>query len=188
MDQHDFSIPDADVPFDTADAADSARAGEYADDFANNSTDTADLDASSRDFSPLTGDSASVAGQAAADDPFDFAGRTSQPFIGRWNHLVSRTNWDKGRIISDWRQSLIDAGAPQTAYSDDVWSRLVGGVTSQHVGRLRRVFLRYGQVSESYQGLYWTHFQAALDWDDAEMWLQGALDNGWSVSRMRRQR
>jgi hypothetical protein len=27
-----------------------------------------------------------------------------------------------------------------------------------------------------------------LDWPDAEMWLQGAIDNGWSISQMRNQR
>jgi hypothetical protein len=36
--------------------------------------------------------------------------------------------------------------------------------------------------------LYWSHFQAALEWDDAEMWLEGALQNDWSVSQMREQR
>jgi hypothetical protein len=36
--------------------------------------------------------------------------------------------------------------------------------------------------------LYWSHFQAALDWSDAEMWLEGAVQNGWSISEMRSQR
>jgi len=36
--------------------------------------------------------------------------------------------------------------------------------------------------------LSWTHFQAAIDWSDAEMWLEGALQNKWSVSSMREQR
>ena len=33
--------------------------------------------------------------------------------------------------------------------------------------------------------MYWSHFQAALDWPDAEMWLEGAVQNGWSISQMR---
>ncbi|HWC88491.1 MAG TPA: hypothetical protein VG433_02515, partial [Pirellulales bacterium] len=37
-------------------------------------------------------------------------------------------------------------------------------------------------------GLYWSHFQAAIDWSDAEMWLEGAVQSGWSISQMRRQR
>jgi hypothetical protein len=65
---------------------------------------------------------------------------------------------------------------------------MVGDVTAQHVGRLRRTHERFGDSHVDYQGLYWSHFYAALDWDDAEMWLEGAVQNRWSVSRMRRQR
>jgi hypothetical protein len=112
----------------------------------------------------------------------------SQPYVGRWNRLVSTTNWEKGRIILQWRESLAAQGLPVTEYSDEAWSRLVGGVTGQHAGRLRRVTQRFGQVHEQYPGLYWSHFQAALDWQDAEMWLEGAVRSGWSVAQMREQR
>lgn len=113
---------------------------------------------------------------------------TSHPFVGRWNRLVSTTNWEKGRIITQWREALIDEDMPATEYSDEAWAMLVGGVTGQHVGRLRRVYQRFGPSYEQYEGLYWSHFQAALDWEDAEMWLEGGVQNSWSVSQMRRQR
>ena len=109
-------------------------------------------------------------------------------FIGQWNRLVSTTNWEKGRIICQWREALELAGAAVTAYSDEAWAQLVGGVTSQHVGRLRRVFQRFGAIFDQYEGLYWSHFQAGLDWEDAEMWLEGAILNNWSVSQMRGKR
>jgi len=112
----------------------------------------------------------------------------SAPYLGRWNRLVSTTNWEKGRIICQWRQALIDSGAPAAAYADEAWSRRVGNVSGQHVGRLRRVFERFGQAAQDYPGLYWSHFQAALDWHDAEMWLEGAVQNGWSVAQMRQTR
>ncbi len=114
--------------------------------------------------------------------------RASEEFLGQWNRLVSTTNWDKGRIICRWRAALIDAGAPVHEYSDEAWSRRVGNVSGQHVGRLRRCFERFGKVRTDYPGLYWSHFQAALDWDDAEMWLEGAVRSGWSVAEMRQQR
>ena len=120
--------------------------------------------------------------RAAAGD--DAAGR----FIGQWNRLVSTTNWEKGRIICEWREALQAAGAAVTDYSDEAWSQLVGRVTSQHVGRLRRVYQRFGAAFDQYQGLFWSHFQAAIDWEDAEMWLEGAIHNGWSVSQMRGKR
>jgi len=112
----------------------------------------------------------------------------SQPFVGQWNRLVSTTNWEKGRIILKWREALIAQGVPVTEYSDEAWSRLVGGVTGQHAGRLRRVAHRFGQSHEQYPGLYWSHFQAAIEWNDAEMWLEGAAQSGWSVADMRDQR
>ena len=112
----------------------------------------------------------------------------SAPFIGKWNALISTTNWEKGRLICQWRDALIDQGAPATEYSDEAWSQLVGGVTPQHVGRLRRTSARFNDDYGDYQGLFWSHFYAALDWDDAEMWLEGAVQSKWSISGMRQQR
>lgn len=112
----------------------------------------------------------------------------SEPFVGQWHELISRTNWEKGRIISEWRRALVDSGVPATAYSDEAWAQQVGGVTAPHVGRLRRVYDQFGATCESYPKLSWTHFLIAMDWDDAPLWLQGASDGGWSVSGMRKQR
>lgn len=112
----------------------------------------------------------------------------SLEFLGRWNKLVSLTNWEKGRIICAWRDALVTAGAPMSSYTDEEWSRRVGNVSPQHVGRLRRVHERFGGAEGQYPGLYWSHFQAVLDWDDGEMWLEGASQNGWSIAEMRRQR
>lgn len=114
--------------------------------------------------------------------------RTSLEYHLRWERLVSTTNWEKGRIISEWREALLAADAPATDYSDEAWSRQVGHVSAQHVGRLRRVFQRFAATQGEYPGLYWSHFQAALDWNDAELWLEGALQNGWSISQMRKER
>lgn len=112
----------------------------------------------------------------------------SIPYIGEWNELISTSNWKKGEIIFSWRKSLQEKSARSKEYSDEAWAQLVGGVTPQHTGRLRRTFERFGSVAAEYGSLYWSHFYAALDWDDAEMWLEGAVQNKWSVSRMRKQR
>ncbi|MGC3969370.1 MAG: hypothetical protein QM775_19025 [Pirellulales bacterium] len=112
----------------------------------------------------------------------------SQPFIGRWGRLVSQTNWEKGRIIAEWRKALVSAGVAPHEYADEAWSRLVGQVTPQHVGRLRRTYVRFHGQQTSFDGLYWSHFLAALEWNDAELWLEGAVLNGWSISEMRAKR
>lgn len=128
----------------------------------------------------------------AVAEPADAAGSVdsgvADQFVGQWNQLISTTNWEKGKIICEWRDALMTAGAAVTEYSDEAWAQLVGGVTSQHVGRLRRVSQRFGESVEQYEGLHWSHFQACLDWDDAEMWLEGSIQNSWSVSQMRGKR
>ncbi|MHB8864794.1 MAG: hypothetical protein ACYC6N_20495 [Pirellulaceae bacterium] len=136
------------------------------------------------DQEPQAGDSACEV-QTEDSRALDTA---SLPFVGRWNQLISNTNWEKGGIIHQWREALRHSGAPSTEYSDEAWGRRVGGVTGQHVGRLRRVFQRFATLRADFETLHWSHFQAATDWDDAEMWLEGAVQNGWSVSRMRSQR
>ncbi len=122
----------------------------------------------------------------ALDDPR--AIEMSAPFVGQWVELISTTNWEKGKIISQWRAALRETFAPASTYSDEAWCRQVGGVTPQHVGRLRRVYDRFHQTHKTYAGLYWSHFLSALDWEDAEMWLEGAVQSKWSVSEMRRKR
>jgi len=114
--------------------------------------------------------------------------QTSETFLGQWKRLVSTTNWEKGQIIFEWREALRDSGAPGVEYSDEAWARRVGNVTPQHVGRLRRAYERFAATRDEYPGLFWSHFQAALDWDDPELWLEGAVQSGWSISEMRQQR
>ncbi len=109
----------------------------------------------------------------------------STPYVGRWNKLVTTTNWEKGRIIHQWREAMTASGAPVTEYSDEAWARRITGVTGQHVGRLRRVFQKFGATYSQYDGLYWSHFQAVLDWEDAEQWLTDAATRSWSVAQMR---
>ncbi len=121
-------------------------------------------------------------------DVVTVADQTSTEYLGRWNRLVSTTNWEKGRIIHEWRTALIAAEADVEAYSDEAWAARVSQVSGQHVGRLRRAHERFGATHDDYPHLFWSHFQAAIEWHDAEMWLEGAVHNVWSVAAMRRQR
>jgi len=136
----------------------------------------------------MTPDTENTSTETQTIAPSQEGGQLAEQFVGQWNRLVSTTNWEKGRIICEWREALMSEGAAVTDYSDESWAQLVGGVTSQHVGRLRRVSQRFGEEWEQYPGLYWSHFQAALDWDDAPMWLEGAIQDEWSVSQMRGKR
>ena len=71
-------------------------------------------------------ESEAIAGETEIREDLD---ATSLSFVGRWNRLVSTTNWEKGRIISEWRARLIDADAPVQSYSDEAWSRRAGNVS-----------------------------------------------------------
>ncbi|MBO7708640.1 MAG: hypothetical protein J6S42_08170 [Thermoguttaceae bacterium] len=111
-------------------------------------------------------------------------------FIGFWNRLISQTNWEKGKVIYSWRTRLVEAGLPRSVYSDEAIAQRIGGISSQHVGRLRRVYEKFGADDapwrgEKYKSLYWSHFQAALDWDDAPRWLKKASVEALSVAQMR---
>ena len=118
----------------------------------------------------------------------DSISEVSAPSVGNWHHLISKSNWQKGEIICRWRDKLKDAGTAPRLYSDPAWSRMVGEISAQHVGRLRRTFQRFSDVYADYPGLFWSHFYAAIDWQDAEMWLEGAVQNRWTVAKMRFQR
>ena len=112
----------------------------------------------------------------------------SSDFISSWNRLISMTNWEKGKLIHNWRTKLLENGLPRQVYSDESLAKRLGNVSGQHIGRLRRVYERFHEAFEKFSGLYWSHFQAVLDWDDAEDWLADASENQWSVAAMRLQR
>lgn len=105
-------------------------------------------------------------------------------FVGFWNMLVSKTNWEKGKVIHSWRTKLQEAGMPRRIYSDDALAQRIGNVSPQHVGRLRRVYERFGD-RKPLPNLYWSHYQAALDWEDADEWLSQASEEKTSVAQMR---
>ena len=128
-----------------------------------------------------------------ADDPEDapippekepLIDEIASEYVGFWNLLVSKTNWEKGKVIHSWRTKLIEAGLPRRVYSDEAISQRLGNVTPQHVGRLRRVYERFGS-QEPLPNLFWSHYQAALDWDDADEWLQKASVEKLSVAQTR---
>ncbi len=94
----------------------------------------------------------------------------------------------KGRIIHDWRAALIEAGAAVEEFSDEAWATRVKNVSGQHVGRLRRAFERFGATFKNIAISTGAISKQRLEWDDAEMWLEGASQNDWSISEMRRHR
>lgn len=156
--------PDETPPFDVADAVEWSAVGVV--EMESDTSNTADDENLEAETAPIVDE-------------------LSLDFISSWNRLISMTNWEKGKLIHNWRLKLMESELPRQVYSDESWAKRVGNVSGQHIGRLRRVYERFGESVEQYTQLYWSHFQAALDWDDAEKWLQEASENRWSVATMR---
>ena len=106
----------------------------------------------------------------------------SETYLGQWN-TWSAPNWERAALSSSGGPPS-RKGATSEEFTDEAWSRRVGNVSPQHVGRLRRAYDPSCRAHPRYPGLYWSHFQAGLDWDDAEMWLEGAVQNRWPISEL----
>lgn len=100
-----------------------------------------------------------------------------------WAEICSCAQWAKGRIICEWWD--ITAGP-----SADQFAQLIGGITATHVAQLRAVWLRFStdRFKAQYRGLRWAHFYAALEWPDAEKWLDLARRFNWDPGKMRMER
>lgn len=91
---------------------------------------------------------------------------------------ISTNNWNIGRLAALWTTA---------------WARGRGdgdlggmvGMSGDQVGQRRRVWERFGGKTDTYQFLSWSHFYAALNWDDAESYLQWASDNQATVSELK---
>lgn len=105
----------------------------------------------------------------------------NQLLLEEWENLVSVSNWKKGRIISDW-------SADEMLHNDEQFACSVGGITASHAKRLRQVWERFGTAHTEWPRCQWSHFLAALDWDDAHKWLTFADSDGLSVQEMRERR
>ena len=112
----------------------------------------------------------------------------SSEYLGRWNRLVSTTNWEKGRIVAEWREALIEAARRGGRLQRRGLEPAGGQRHAPAYGPLATGLPAVCSDAGSVPGLYWSHFQAALDWDDAEMWLEGAVQNRWSISQMQGER
>ncbi len=96
-----------------------------------------------------------------------------------WSHVVSVANWAKGDL-------LVAIG---DEFEADKVARMVGGVTPETIERLRAVAYRFPKhIRQQYPHLVWSHFLAALDWDDAKQWLQFANTKRLNAAAMRMQR
>jgi hypothetical protein len=103
---------------------------------------------------------------------------TEQDLIQRAQSAVSSCNWEVGQCAALWTRRF------SRGRTDTDFAQLVG-LTGDQVYQRRRVWETFGDVSANYSSLKWSHFYAALTWDDAAECLQWANDIGSTVAEMK---
>lgn len=91
---------------------------------------------------------------------------------------VDDGKWTIGKLLIEWRLKYAN-GRP-----DSIFAR----ATDLNVDSLRRyaqVVETFGDVAGDYLGLRWSHFRAALAWDDAAETLAWASENSATVAEMK---
>ena len=103
---------------------------------------------------------------------------TESALIARALSALSRCNWEVGECAAQWTKRFA------RGRTDADFASLVG-LSPDQVYQRRRVWETFGDVRETYSQLKWSHFYAALNWDDAAECLQWAQDVQAGVAEMR---
>jgi len=103
---------------------------------------------------------------------------TESALIARAQSALSHCNWEVGECAAQWTKRFA------RGRTDADFAALVG-LSPDQVYQRRRVWETFGDVVESYPQLKWSHFYAALNWDDAAECLQWAQDVQAGVAEMR---
>ena len=108
-------------------------------------------------------------------------GRFNDPeedLIQATKQAVSESNWSIGESASIWMQR-------HARGRTDVDFGLLTGLGGDHVYQCRRVWEAFSDVRSRFAVLKWSHFYAALNWDDAAENLEWASDVDATVAEMK---
>ena len=91
---------------------------------------------------------------------------------------VSQCNWVVGQCAAEWTERYAEGR------TDGDFAELIG-LSADQVYQRRRVWETFADVRTEYAGLRWSHFYAAVTWDDAPDSLGWAEEMGATVAEMR---
>ena len=91
---------------------------------------------------------------------------------------VSRCNWVIGECAASWTVRYAQGR------TDADFANLIG-LSGDQVYQRRRVWETFADVRTEYDGLRWSHFYGALNWDDAAECLGWAEEMGATVAEMK---
>ncbi|MGQ0637087.1 MAG: hypothetical protein ACT4QC_20960 [Planctomycetaceae bacterium] len=106
------------------------------------------------------------------------APETEDQLVAIAQEAVSHCRWVVGECASKWTERYA------RGRTDADFAALIG-VTADQVYQRRRVWEAFAGVREQYPALKWSHFYAALAWDDAADCLRWAADMQATVAEMR---
>lgn len=103
---------------------------------------------------------------------------TEAGLIARAQMAVSRCNWEVGECAAIWTKRF------SRGRTDSDFATLVS-LSADQVYQRRRVWETFADVYQNYPGLKWSHFYAAINWDDSAECLQWAQDVQAGVAEMK---
>src|ERR1700733_3775328 len=103
---------------------------------------------------------------------------SEEELVSRAQVAVSQSNWVVGECASKWTQKYARGRT-------DADFAVLLGLTADQVFQRRRVWETFAEVYASYPSLKWSHFYAALTWEDAPECLQWADENQATVAEMK---
>ena len=98
--------------------------------------------------------------------------------IQRAQLAVSQCNWEVGECAAIWTKRF------SRGRTDADFAALVS-LSADQVYQRRRVWESFADVHQNYPTLKWSHFYAAINWDDAAECLQWAEDVQAGVAEMK---
>lgn len=98
--------------------------------------------------------------------------------IARAQFAVSNCNWEVGECAALWTKRF------SRGRTDADFAALVS-LSADQIYQRRRVWEAFADVHKNYTSLKWSHFYAALNWDDAAECLQWAEDVQAGVAEMK---
>lgn len=103
---------------------------------------------------------------------------SEEQLISKARDAVSQCNWVVGECASKWTQKYA------RGRTDADFGQMVG-LSGDQIFQRRRVWEAFGTSYGNYDGLKWSFFYVALNWDDADECLRWAQQSEATVSEMR---
>lgn len=98
--------------------------------------------------------------------------------VNRAREALSRCHWEIGECADKWTERYA------RGRGDADFGTLIG-LSGDQVYQRRRVWQQFGELADQFENLKWSHFYAALNWDDADDCLKWADDIKATVAQMK---